>query len=88
MRDQKFSYWLDRLLLTTDTGKRELDLQVKEYVWGQAPEDCGLQPPYDLILGADCIYDIAQVKPFLQSLRYEIPPSKFTLRSIANAVFR
>lgn len=57
------------LSLQPYTGGHPVDVRVQEFPWGEPPEQYGLRPPYDLIVAADCIYDVAQVAPFLQSLR-------------------
>jgi len=44
-------------------------VRVLEFPWGEPPEQYGLGVPYDLILAADCIYDVAQVPLFLHALR-------------------
>ena len=44
-------------------------VRVQEFPWGEPPEQYGLSVPYDLILAADCIYDVAQVALFLHALR-------------------
>lgn len=44
-------------------------VRVQEFPWGEPPEQYELAAPYDLILAADCIYDVAQVPLFLQALR-------------------
>lgn len=44
-------------------------LWVSEFPWGEPPTSYGLAPPYDMVLAADCIYDVKQVAIFLQSLR-------------------
>lgn len=44
-------------------------VRVQEFPWGEKPEEYHLRVPYDLILAADCIYDVAQVALFLHALR-------------------
>jgi len=44
-------------------------VRVQEFPWGEPPEQYGLSVPYDLILAADCIYDVAQVALFLHALK-------------------
>lgn len=43
-------------------------VRVQEFPWGEPPEEYDLSAPYDLVLAADCIYDVAQVAPFLHAL--------------------
>lgn len=48
----------------------ETRLWVTAFPWGEDPAAHALAPPYDMVLAADCIYDVKQVAIFLQSLRY------------------
>lgn len=56
-------------LLDPGGASYETKLWVTAFPWGESPAAHGLDPPYDLVLAADCIYDVKQVEIFLQSLR-------------------
>lgn len=62
-------------------------VKVQEFPWGEPPEQHGLRPPYDLILAADCIYDVAQVGIFLDTLRYETHLFHQSFRNVEPSTF-
>jgi hypothetical protein len=44
------------------------ELRCAPYLWGTEPLGAGLEPPYDFVIGTDCIYLQEQIAPFLASL--------------------
>ncbi|GMH37186.1 hypothetical protein BSKO_05059 [Bryopsis sp. KO-2023] len=70
-----------RASVARNLGKKD-EIQVKELKWGNDSHVQATEPPFDLILAADCVFSMELVEPFVGTIVQAMAPSGVALIAV------